>query len=686
MGKKVVVMGLDCAAPKLLFNDLFEQLPNLRKIIEQGIYGDLTSCHPPITIPAWMVMSTGVDPGNLGLYGFRHRKGFSYNKGWIASAKSIKIKTIWDYAGVAGKKVSLVGVPPSYPPKPVNGNLVSCFITPGIDRPYTYPGELQAEIEGLIGEYMFDVMFRTEDRDAILEDLYEMTDKRFKVIEHLMTTKPWDLFMFVEIGVDRVHHAFWKYYDKEHPKYEPGNKYENVIPDYYRYIDKKIGKLLDLIDDNTAVLVVSDHGAKGMHGCFCVNQWLIEQGYLVLKKKPEGIVNLEKVEVDWSKTKAWGWGGYYARIFFNVQGREPAGIIPPADYEKERDALKEKLMNIKDPAGRLMENKVFEPDELYKECKGDPPDLMVYFDNLRWRSAGTIGHDSLYLSENDTGPDDAVHDYNGIYIFYDPNKKYGQKVEGANLLDIAPTVLHLMGLPVPNNMTGRVLLPECNSEESGLHFLQDEQRLTDLNRKQSYIKFSTSVVEDKKTLSFSNTKDKGIFNSPFTQEGYVIWLTGLSGAGKSTLAKALAGRLRERGHRVEVLDGDEVRSMLSPDLGFSKEERELHNRRVIYLAKLLSRNGITVIIPVIAPYRYVRDMAREELPNYIEVWVKCSLAECIRRDPKGLYRKALAGEINDLTGLQDPYEEPLSPEIVVDTEKQTVDECVDEVLKVLNFS
>lgn len=681
MSRKVIVIGLDCAAPKLLFQDFYNRLPNLSMMIQKGVYGNLRSCNPPITIPAWMVMSTGVDPGSLGLYGFRHRKGFSYNQGWIANAKSVKRKTIWDYAGKVGKKVSLISVPPSYPPSPVNGNMISCFITPGVDRPYTYPESLQAEIEDLFGEYMFDVVFRTEDRDVILDDLYKMTDKRFKVIEYLMTQKPWDLFMFVEIGVDRIHHAFWKYYDKEHPKYEPGNKYENVIPDYYKYIDKKIGKLLELVDSDTVVLVVSDHGAKGMHGCFCINQWLIEQGYLVLKEKPERIIDLDKAAVDWSRTKAWGWGGYYARIFFNVQGREPAGIIPPGQFDKERELLKEKLMAIKDPSGRIMENKVFKPVDLYQECKGDPPDLMVYFDDLRWRSAGTIGHESLYLFENDTGPDDAVHDYNGVFVLYDPQQEYGLRIDGANLLDIAPTVLYLMDLPVADNMSGRVLLPGLESGENDLQFSREKKPCTEKVSEQVGNAVSINSVE--KLLESSGIIDsKRVISGSIKEgKGCVIWMTGLSGAGKSTLARSLYSRLRDRGYRTEILDGDELREALSPDLGFSKENREQHNRRVIYLSKLLSRNGVIVIVPLISPYRHIRDVARKQLDNFMEVWVKCSLVECMSRDPKGLYKKAMAGEITDMTGLQDPYEEPLCPELIVETEKHDMNECVDLIME-----
>jgi adenylylsulfate kinase len=164
----------------------------------------------------------------------------------------------------------------------------------------------------------------------------------------------------------------------------------------------------------------------------------------------------------------------------------------------------------------------------------------------------------------------------------------------------------------------------------------------------------------------------------------VIWLTGLPGSGKTTIAKALSPKLKGSGFKVELLDGDIVRKELSPELGFTKQDRELHSRRVVYLCKLLSRNGIATIVCLISPYREFRRYARREINvdnNFYEVYVKCSLGTCMRRDPKGLYKKALAGEIKDLSGLQDPYEEPENPEVIVDTEEQTSEECVNVILK-----
>ena len=166
-------------------------------------------------------------------------------------------------------------------------------------------------------------------------------------------------------------------------------------------------------------------------------------------------------------------------------------------------------------------------------------------------------------------------------------------------------------------------------------------------------------------------------------DGCAIWLTGLPASGKTTIAQALAKHLVGQGYAVETLDGDEIRLGMSADLGFSAEDRQQHNRRVVFVSKLLVRNGIIVLIPLISPYRETRDFARAELQRFVEVYVKCPVEECIRRDPKGLYAKALRGEIKNFTGIDDPYEEPISPELTVETDLLSVEECVDRIIGVL---
>jgi predicted AlkP superfamily phosphohydrolase/phosphomutase len=449
---------LDCAPPELLFDQFADDLPNIQQMLHEGVYAKMESSHPPITIPAWTVMATSKNPGKLGMYGFRHRKKGTYNEILLANSHWIKEKTVWDLIGETGRKTVVVGVPPAYPPKPVNGAFISCFMTPGTDKDYTYPAELKGEIEKLHGDYILDVNFRTDEKDKLLKNLYRMTEQHFAILRHLTKTRPWHFLMSVEIGVDRVHHAFWKYFDPEHHLYEPDNKYEDVIPEYYKFIDSEIGKLIKQTDDQTSIVIVSDHGAKRMKGAFSVNQWLVEKGYLKFKKPPQRGASLSKSQVDWSKTKAWGWGGYHGRLFFNIKGREPQGIIDPEDLEEVRDQMMNDVKSIRGPRGEKWDTKVYTPEELYATHIGNPPDLTVYFDDLNWRSAGTLGYDSHYLPENDRGPDDAVHSHHGVFTYYDPKQSMGgNNIKTVHLLDFAPTILQHMGIKAPKDMEGKAI-------------------------------------------------------------------------------------------------------------------------------------------------------------------------------------------------------------------------------------
>ncbi len=462
---KIAIIGLDSVPPELMFEKLLDKLPNIKRMYQRGIHGNLESCHPPITVPAWMVMMTGKNPGKLGIYGFRHRKGFSYNDGYIVNSTTVKEETVWEILSKHGKRSIVLGVPPGYPPKEVpNCQIVSCFITPSMDKAFTYPHSLKEEILSVSdGKYIFDVTFRTEDRDSIKKELFEMTEKRFDVAEYLVKNKSWDFFILHEIGFDRLHHAFWKFFDPSHPKYVPGNQYEHLDLEYYKMVDGRIGKLVEMLGDDCLTFVLSDHGSKGMHGAFCVNQWLEKEGFLKFKTPPSVVTEIDEAEIDWSKTKACGLGGYYARIFFNVKGRESDGLINPNDLEREKKSFAQKAMSIADDKGKKLNNFVFEPSELYGIAMGDKPDLIVYFGDLNWRSAGTVGHDSLYLFENDTGPDDSVHSMNGIFLMFDPKKNLkGKELKGLRVEDIAPTLLRLYDLEIPDGMDGRVILGVVN--------------------------------------------------------------------------------------------------------------------------------------------------------------------------------------------------------------------------------
>jgi predicted AlkP superfamily phosphohydrolase/phosphomutase len=449
--RRVLMIGLDCAAPELVFDRFRDDLPNIKALIERSAYGRLKSAIPPITVPAWASMMTSKDPGRLGFYGFRNRVDRSYSKMGIVNSQMVHEPTVWDLVSRAGGKVVVLGVPPAYPPRPVNGVAVGCFLTPSTDANYTYPANLRWEIQDTVGDYMVDVPeFRTEEKDRLLADIYRMTEKRFALARHLMDTRDWDFFQLVEMGTDRIHHGFWHYMDPEHPKYEQG-RFSAAIHDYYKAVDAELGTLLDRVDDDTTVLVVSDHGAKRMDGGVCINEWLIKEGLLTIRAKPPGTVSLEECEVDWDKTIAWASGGYYSRVFLNVEGREPNGTVK--DYDATLQDLKARIEAIPDHLGRPMQTKAYVPGDTFSTVLGVAPDLIVLFDNLLWRAVGSVGYEELHTFDNDTGPDDANHAQHGIFIL--ETRDSSRQIEGHQLMDIAPTVLDIMGLPVPADMQGR---------------------------------------------------------------------------------------------------------------------------------------------------------------------------------------------------------------------------------------
>jgi predicted AlkP superfamily phosphohydrolase/phosphomutase len=454
-----MVIGLDCAPPEFLFERWREELPNLDSLMSRGRYGVLRSCDPPITVPAWACMTSSRSPGALGIYGFRNRRDHSYEGLSIADSRSVKAPRVWDLLSGRGKSVIVIGVPPTYPVTAVNGVMISCFLTPDTEHAqYTHPPDLKAEIEGLVGRYMVDVDdFRTSEKDRLLADIEEMTERRFRVAEHLLETRPWDLFFMVEMGTDRMHHAFWRYSDPEHRLHEPGNPYEGAMLDYYRALDEKVGWLLRFADDDTAVLVVSDHGAKRIDGGICINEWLRAEGYLTLKEEPAEPAPLRPELVDWPQTRAWGEGGYYCRLNLNVAGREPDGTVAPEEFDALRDELKHKLEALGDDQGRPIGTSAYRPEDLYSDRNGIPPDLLVYFGGLAWRSIGQVGTGTVHVFENDTGPDDANHAPDGVYILAGNGVGAGEG-EQRQIFDIAPTLLTLLGEPVPADMEGESLV------------------------------------------------------------------------------------------------------------------------------------------------------------------------------------------------------------------------------------
>jgi predicted AlkP superfamily phosphohydrolase/phosphomutase len=462
-GPRVVVVGLDCAAPQLMFHDLADEIPNIRKLMSNGMFGPLASITPPITVPAWACAMTGKTPGQLGIYGFRNRKDSTYDGLSIATSDAVKEPAVWDLLGTRDLRSMLIGVPPSFPPpKAFPGWRVGCFLTPPSAKSWAFPQELETEIVGELGEgndYIFDIPdFRKAGYDLVLEQVFAMTERRFRVARRLVKTKPWDFFMVCEIALDRLHHVFWQHYDPRHPLYEPGSKYETAFQDYYRFLDREVGMFLDELPDDAITIVMSDHGARPMMGGLCFNDWLRQEGYLAMSEPLAGPMPIKDAPIDWSRSIAWGDGGYYGRLFLNVKGREPQGILDPSRYEATRDELIAKLEAAPGPDGEPLGTKVFKPQDVYTDVKGVAPDLIVYFGDLGWRSVGSVGNSSLYTYENDTGPDGANHDRDGIFAMTGLAGQPEGRVEGMSLVDVGPTILKLYEIDAPEGAVGRSFL------------------------------------------------------------------------------------------------------------------------------------------------------------------------------------------------------------------------------------
>jgi predicted AlkP superfamily phosphohydrolase/phosphomutase len=395
-------------------------------------------------------MVTGLDPGELGIYGFRDRRRGSYEYAY-ASSRTVTAPRLWDRVESRGGRSVVLAVPQTYPPPArMRGALVSCFLTPDASSRYTCPPGLRDELEARFGPYIMDVEdFRTRDKRALLQRIYRMTEQHFNMALWMSSAFEWDFFMMVDMGIDRFHHGFWKYIDPLHPRYEKGNAFEEEGRKFYACTDAWLGRMLDAAPADTTVLVVSDHGARSMKGGVCVNEWLLGRGYLALRGgRPSAPEPLSAGRVDWTRTRAWGEGGYYARIFLNVRGRDPEGIVEPgSEYDELRDEIGRGLEEMEDERGRPLGNRVLRPEAVYREVRGFPPDLMVLLGDLDYRSVGSLGTGRLMTDENDRGPDDANHAMDGIFVMSGGGVPAVGMIEGASVMDITPTVCNLLGLP-----------------------------------------------------------------------------------------------------------------------------------------------------------------------------------------------------------------------------------------------
>ena len=453
---KICILGLDGATPQLIFAD--ERLANIRRLMELGTYGELQSVVPPGAVPGWICLAAGQDPGSLGVYGLRNRPDLSYSPLVPAVPPAVQGSAMWDQVAAAGRKSILFAVPPNFPPRPVAGISVSCFLTPDTAAgDCTLPTGIKQEIQRVVGEYAADIRNPVgSNKDALRQQIFEMSRKQWEVVRWLLREQEWDYFHFVDIGLHRAQLAFWEYSDPQHRRYRPGSPCQGVISEYYLWLDEQIGSVLELLDAETVLLLASASGVQRLDGAFAINQWLLQEGLLVLNQAPRpGLTAFDHLNINWSRTKAWSDDGPWAPIYFNLAGREPQGTIPAGDYEALRDQIKTGLETLCDAEGRPLRAQVFQPAQLYRQTRNIAPDLIVKLDEGYCSAVGSVGHSGLCLHDMVEGCTPGAP---GAFVLTAPNSPLSGMYEGACLLDMAPTLLDLAGYEIPASMQGRSLV------------------------------------------------------------------------------------------------------------------------------------------------------------------------------------------------------------------------------------
>jgi len=504
---KTLVIGLDGATFRVL-DPLIEQgrLPHISGLIREGVRGRLLSTVPPISPTAWTSLVTGKDPGKHGIYNFTHPAANSYCMDLVNSFHR-KAQPIWMILGEAGKKVGVMNVPVTYPPDKVNGFLISGMYGPAVDAGGTYPEALYREIGkelNLRTHAAEDSLFTSlnySNADQTLKNIDQMVEGRAKAFKYLMKRYPADFFMLVFAAPDWIQHFFWHCMDSRHPRYDEKNaaSYRNVIYKLYEKMDSVIGELLREIEEETAVVVVSDHGMGPLDNLvpyLNLNDWLRENGFLAFNGRRgnkvifnayqavrpllRGILSpgmrsaAKKVKfrmyfsfIDWENTYAYvsfeERRSFWIRI--NLKNREPNGIVEPKDYDRTREILIKKLKGLRHPSsGEEIVEKVYKKEELYHGHTLDSaPDLIIQWKEKAFFLEGS-GKEAppkeakrAFRPRNFSLPKSGDHRAEGVFIIKGPNIHKDKNIGNINIVDIAPTILYLMGQPIPADMDGRLL-------------------------------------------------------------------------------------------------------------------------------------------------------------------------------------------------------------------------------------
>ncbi len=510
---KVLCIGLDGATFDLIRPWAESgRLPTFKKLMDDGAWSELRTTVPPVTASAWSSFMTGKNPGAHGLFDFMQRRDGSYDLAPV-SVLDRDGKAVWDLIGETGKKVIVLNVPVTWPPQSVNGLLVTGMLTPrGVDD-YTYPHSLAEELRAAIGEYVVysDEVYSKGRGRIFLDALKYSAEQRTRAAEYLITRYPWDFCMLVFPETDTVSHGLWSSSDSSHHEHDPAEaaKYRDGILQVYQHIDALLARLISKLQSPTSILIMSDHGHGPVRRFLYVNNYLAQRGYLQFKRTPAtrlkqlafrlgltprtvyrlllaiGLGKLRRTldkrrggrgllkrfflsfgDVDWTRTRAYSIG-YIGEVHINLRGREPQGIVAPGvEYERTRDEVMTALRALRGPDGAPLVEHLWKKEELYHGAHLDrAPDILFLPRRLETIAFGDFEFGSNKIVEPSYGVSSS-HRMNGIFVASGAGIKNAGQFSGAEIVDLAPTILHLLGLPVPADMDGRVLRQALSDERA----------------------------------------------------------------------------------------------------------------------------------------------------------------------------------------------------------------------------
>jgi len=495
---KVFCIGMDGATFDVILPMIQAgELPTFARLMEQGASGPLLSTPNLISPSAWTSFMTGVNPGKHGIFEFYEKKRDCYGVRFI-NASDRKSASLWSILSDKGVDVGVVNVPMTYPAEKVNGFLIAGLESPGPEaKGFCYPAGLYEELKGALGNYIMEPGITSHVMAGDLATaealLYESIENRKESTLYLMKKYPWGFFNVVFRETDPAQHCFWKYYDKDSPDYED-SPYSRVIPEVYRRIDAAVGEIIAELSEDTTVIVLSDHGfGFRQYANLSLNGWLEGGDFLSFRanekealsgrlyrqvekrfkrKTKEKLVRLfpklrDKVQsgmffssIDWGKTRAFA-DGIREGIYINLKGREPEGVVEAGEYEALRDKIIERLLTVVDPeSGEAIVENVFKREEVYAGAMTEfSPDLIV-----RWRPKVSVSgmrdldggsYSPRFLTEEHRTIS-GDHRDSGVLFLKGPQVRRGE-IKGASIMDLTPTILHLMGHGVPSDMDGIVL-------------------------------------------------------------------------------------------------------------------------------------------------------------------------------------------------------------------------------------